>query len=422
MPMSLPQHRSAGSNGSARPEDRVLTFNGGSSSIKFAIFDPGSPPHRSLAGVVERVGYPNADLRTSGGGRPDEQRPLPAADFDQAVVELLNWLRGVGELARVSVVGHRIVHGGPIHTDPQVVTPGLIADLQGAIPFAPTHLPNGIRLIEALARQLPSVPQVVCFDTAFHRNLPAVARTLPIPRRYQTEGLRRYGFHGLSFSYLLEEFERQAGADAAQGRVVLAHLGSGASMAAVRGGRCIDTTMGLTPAGGLVMGTRTGDLDPGVLVYLTRAEGLSADRLEDLVTHQSGLLGVSETSSDVRDLLARQATDPRAAEAVELFCYQARKWVGALAAALGGIDALVFSGGIGENSAEIRARICEGLDFLGVHIDTAANTRNDQLICSSAGTVAVRVIPTDEEVMIAKIVYRILGSAPISSQETRDEQ
>ena len=420
--MTLLQHRSAGSNGSARPEDRVLTFNGGSSSIKFAIFDPGSPPGRSLSGAVERVGYANADLRTSGGGRPDEQRPLPAADFDQAVVGLLDWLQGIGELERVSAIGHRIVHGGPLHTDPQLATPNLIADLRGATPFAPAHLPNGIRLIEALARRLPGVPQVVCFDTAFHQDLPPVARTLPIPRRYQTEGLRRYGFHGLSFSYLLEEFERQAGADAAQGRVVLAHLGSGASMAAVRGGRCIDTTMGLTPAGGLVMGTRTGDLDPGVLVYLTRAEGLSADRLEDLVTHQSGLLGVSETSSDVRDLLARQATDPRAAEAVELFCYQARKWVGALAAALGGIDALVFSGGIGENSAEIRARICEGLDFLGVHIDTAANTRNDQLICSSAGTVAVRVIPTDEEVMIAKIVYRILGSAPISSQETRDEQ
>ena len=422
MPMTLPQHRSAGSNGSARPEDRVLTINGGSSSIKFAIFDPGSPPNRWLAGILERIGFADAFLRTTKAGGQEERRTLPAADFNQAVVGLLDWLQSVGELGQVSAVGQRIVHGGPIHTDPQVVTPELIAELRDAIPFAPAHLPSGIQLIEAITHRLPGIPLVVCFDTAFHWNLLPAARTLPIPRRYRAVGIRRYGFHGLSFAYLLEEFERVAGVAAAQSRVVLAHLGSGASMAAVRGGRCIDTTMGLTPTSGLVMGTRTGDLDPGVLVYLTRAEGLSADQLEDLVTHQSGLLGVSETSSDVRDLLARQATDPRAAEAVELFCYQARKWVGALAAALGGIDALVFSGGIGENSAEIRARICEGLDFLGVHLDTAANTRNDQLICSSAGTVAVRVIPTDEEVMIAKVVYRILGSAPISSQETRDEQ
>ncbi len=401
--------QTAGSNGSARPGGRVLTMNGGSSSVKFAIFDPGSPPGRSLSGAVERVGLPDAFLRATGGGDPGEQRPLPAADFDQAVVGLLDWLHSIGELERVSAVGHRIVHGGPLHTDPQLVTPNLIADLRGATPFAPAHLPNGIRLIEALARRLPGVPQVVCFDTAFHQDLPQVARTLPIPRRYQTEGIRRYGFHGLSFAYLLEEFERQAGADAAHGRVILAHLGSGASMAAVRAGRCIDTTMGLTPAGGLVMGTRTGDLDPGVLVYLTRAEGLSADQLEHLVSHRSGLLGVSETSSDVGDLLSRQASDPRAAEAIELFCYQARKWIGALAAALGGLDALVFSGGIGENAPEVRARICDGLDFLGVRLDLGANAGNAPLISTAAAAVGVRVIPTDEELMIAKMVSTVLS-------------
>ena len=407
--MIPPHHRSAGSSGSDRPGDRVLTINGGSSSVKFAMFDSGSPPLRNLAGAVERVGLADAYLRTSGGGDPDVQRPLPAADFDQAVVGLLDWLQEYGDLGRVSAVGHRIVHGGPLHTDPQLVTPELIADLRDATPFAPAHLPNGIRLVEAIARRLPGVPQVVCFDTAFHRDLPPVARTLPIPRRYQAEGIRRYGFHGLSFAYLLEEFERQAGADAAQGRLVLAHLGSGASMAAVRGGRCVDTTMGLTPAGGLVMGTRAGDLDPGVLVYLARAEGLSADQLEDLVTRHSGLLGVSETSPDVRDLLARQASDPRAAEAIDVFCYQARKWVGALAAALGGLDALVFSGGIGENASEIRARVCEGLDFLGVQLDAAANAGNAPLISTTAGTVAVRVIPTDEELMIAKMASRVLN-------------
>ncbi len=407
--MTPPHPPPAGSSGSSRSGNRVLTINGGSSSIKFAIFDPGSPPNRNLAGAVERIGLTDVFFRATWGGDPDEMRPLPAADFDQAVVGLLDWLQGVGELERVSAVGHRIVHGGPLHTDPQVVTAGLLADLRSAIPFAPAHLPNGIRLVEALADRLPGVPQVACFDTAFHRDLPPAARTLPIPRRYQTEGIRRYGFHGLSFAYLLEEFERQVGADAAQGRIVLAHLGSGASMAAVRAGRCIDTTMGLTPAGGLVMGTRTGDLDPGILVYLTRAEGLSADRLEDLVSHRSGLLGVSETSSDVRDLLSRQASDPRAAEAIELFCYQARKWVGALAAALGGLDALVFSGGIGENAPEIRARVCDGLGFLGVRLDAAANAGNAPLISTAAGSVAVQVIPTDEELMIAKMASRVLG-------------
>ena len=408
MSMTLPHRLTAGSNGSTRPSDRVLAINGGSSSLKFAIFDPGSPPNRGLAGVVERVGSADAILRTTRAGSHEERRALPATDFNQAVVGLLDWLQGVGELDRVSAVGHRIVHGGPIHTDPQVVTPELIAELRDATPFAPAHLPSGIQLIEGITHRLPGIPQFVCFDTAFHRNLLPAARMLPIPRRYRAKGIRRYGFHGLSFAYLLEEFERVAGVGAAQSRVVLAHLGSGASMAAVRGGRCIDTTMGLTPAGGLVMGTRTGDLDPGVLIYLARAEGLSADQLEDLVTRRSGLLGVSETSSDVRDLLARQLTDPRAAEAIELFCYQARKWVGALAASLGGIDALVFSGGIGENSPEIRVRICDGLSFLGVHLDPAANAGNATLISTMAGSVAVRVIPTNEELMIAKTVFRVM--------------
>ena len=408
------------SGGPARPGVRVLTVNGGSSSIKFALFEPGSPPKRGLAGAVERVGLADAFLRAAGSDCPDEQRPLPAADLDQAVAGLLDWLDGVGELGRVSAVGHRVVHGGPVHTDPQVVTPELVADLRGATPFAPTHLPAEIRLIEALARRLPGVPQVACFDTAFHRDLPQAARLLPIPRRYQAAGVRRYGFHGLSYAYLLGEFERLAGADAARGRVVLAHLGSGASMAAVRGGRCVDTTMGLTPAGGLVMGTRTGDLDPGVFVYLARAEGLSADQLEDLVTRRSGLVGVSETSPDMRDLLARQATDPRAAAAVELFCYQARKWVGALAAALGGLDALVFSGGMGENAPEVRAKVCDGLGFLGVRLDPAANAANAPVISTAAGSAAVRVIPTDEELMIARTVFRIAGADSHAPQENSD--
>ncbi len=396
---------------SVRSGGRVLTVNAGSSSIKFALFDEGNPPRRALAGAVERIGFADAFLRASGPDRPDERRPLPAGDPAQAVVGLIDWLVGLGELDRVAAIGHRVVHGGPSHFDPQLVVPELIADLRAAVPLDPTHLPAEIRLIEAMTLRLPGVPQVACFDTAFHRDLPTPARLLPIPRRYAAVGVRRYGFHGLSYSYLLEELERRAGTEAAHGRVVLAHLGSGASMAAVRGGRSIDTTMGLTPAGGLVMGTRTGDIDPGVLVHLLRTEKLSADDLDRLVNRESGLLGVSETSSDMRDLLTRQATDPRAAEAVELFCYQARKWVGALAAALGGLDTLVFAGGIGENCPEVRARICDSLGFLGVRLDADRNAAGDRIISTENEPCAVWVIPTDEESMIARAVFRLMETA-----------
>ena len=364
--------------------DRVLAVNGGSSSVKFALFAAGDPPRCIHRGAVDRI------------------------DPHAVATDWLDALALGGQLDGVVAVGHRVVHGGSEHFDPQPVTADLLADLRAAIPFAPAHLPDAIRLIEAVARRLPGVPQVACFDTAFHRDLPSVARRLPIPRAYADAGLRRYGFHGLSYAYLMEEWERLVGSETARGRAILAHLGSGASMAAVRNGKCIDTTMGLTPAGGLVMGTRTGDLDPGVLIHLARTEGLTADQLEELVTRRSGLLGVSGTSSDMRDLLAAQATDPRAAEAAELFCYRIRKCVGAYAAALGGLDALVFSGGIGENAPEIRARVCDGLRFLGIELDPAANAANAPVI--SIGAVAVRVIPTDEEAMIARIVARSTGT------------
>ncbi len=372
---------------------RILTVNGGSSSVKFALFDTGDPPHRIHSGAVERI---------------DPQ--VVATDWLDALERSLH-------LDGVVAVGHRVVHGGPKQFDPQPVTADLLADLRAAIPFAPAHLPDAIQLMETVAHRLPGVPQIACFDTAFHRDLPAVARRLPIPRDYADAGLRRYGFHGLSYAYLMEECERLAGPETARGRVILAHLGSGASMAAVRAGQCIDTTMGLTPAGGLVMGTRTGDLDPGVLIHLARTEGLSTDRLEELVTRRSGLLGVSGTSSDMRHLLAARVTDPRAAEAVELFCYQIRKCVGSYAAALGGLDTLVFSGGIGEHAPDVRTRVCDGLGFLGIKLDPAANAGNAPII--SVGAVVVRVIPTDEEFMIARTVFRCVGA---KSQSPRTPQ
>jgi acetate kinase len=250
---------------------------------------------------------------------------------------------------------------------------------------------------------------VACFDTAFHSGMPSVAKLVPIPRRYYTKGVQRYGFHGLSYAYLLEELARIAGQEAANGRVILAHLGNGASLAALKDGRSIDTSMGFTPAAGLVMSTRTGDLDPGVMSFLARTEAMTATDFHRIVNHESGLLGVSELSSDMRDLLSREVAEVRAAEAVALFCYQAKKWMGAFAAALGGLDTLVFSAGIGERSATIRARICEGLDFLGIELHDARNAAHAAVISTDASRVTVRVMRTDEELMIARSVSRVLS-------------
>jgi acetate kinase len=391
----------------------ILTINGGSSSIKFALFAPGAAPRRLLSGEIERIGLPDAVLAVKGGGgQPPERRPVEAPDHWQAVQGLIGWLDGRVGFGGVAAVGHRVVHGGARYNQPQRVTPELLDELRRLSPLDPAHLPGEIALIEAFQRRSPDLPQVACFDTAFHHAMPRVARLLPLPRRYDAAGVQRYGFHGLSYTYLMEELARAAGAEAAGGRVLLAHLGNGASLAAVRGGRPIDTTMGFTPTAGLVMGTRTGDLDPGVLIHMMRSEGMAAGQVDELVNRHAGLLGVSDISSDMRDLLGRQATDPRAAEAVALFCYQAKKWVGALAAALGGLDTLVFAGGIGEHSPEVRARICDGLDFLGIRLDPGRNAAGAAVISADGGPCTVRVIRTDEESMIAREVCRVLVLAP----------
>jgi len=284
----------------------------------------------------------------------------------------------------------------------------MIEELRRLSPFDPEHLPLEIELIEAFRQRHPTLPQVACFDTAFHRTMPRVATLLPIPRRYEAEGVRRYGFHGLSYEFLMEELARLGDPAATGGRVILAHLGDGASLAAVRDGESIDTSMGFTPTAGLVMSSRSGDLDPGLVSYLARTEQMSAMQFQEMVNHASGLLGVSETSSDMRDLLDHEMQDVRAAEAVALFCYQAKKWIGAFAAALGGLDTLVFAGGIGENAPRVRERICDGLDFLGIELDQKRNAENAPLISSEAGRVKLRVIRTDEEIMIARSAARIL--------------
>jgi len=395
------------------PSPRILTINGGSSSIKFALFEAGDPLRRTLQGGIERIGLPEeATLRVKGLDPVDNfSRVVTAPNHTVAVGVLMDWIEERIGRDAIAAVGHRVVHGGPKYSQAQRITAAMVDELRLLSPFDPEHLPEEILLTEAFHRRFPDLPQVACFDTAFHHDLPRVARLLPIPRRYEAQGVRRYGFHGLSYAFLMRELARLAGSETARGRVVLAHLGNGASLAAVRDGKPIDTSMSFTPTAGVPMSTRSGDLDPGLLWYLARTEGLDARRFNEMVNFQSGLLGLSETSSDMRDLLERETQDVRAAEAVALFCYQVRKWIGAFAAALGGLNTLVFAGGIGENAPTVRGRICDGLGFLGIEIEEGRNAANQDLISTTASRVAVRVIRTDEEMMIARTVRRVLGRA-----------
>ena len=386
----------------------VLTINGGSSSIKFALYRAGEPLQRSLHGRIERIGMPGTNLIFDDPvTQQQDSRSLDASDDRSAAAFLIDWLDAQIGLASVKAVGHRVVHGMN-YTEPERVTQELVDELHRITPYDPDHLPQEIELIEAFRERFPKLPQVACFDTAFHSTMPRVARLLPIPRRFDAMGIRRYGFHGLSYAYLTEELTRVAGAHTAHGRVILAHLGNGASLAALRGGKSVETSMGFTPAAGLPMGTRPGDLDPGAAWYMMESGNLTPKQFNRIINHESGLLGVSETSSDMRDLIARQSNDVRAAEAVELFCYQTRKWIGAFAAVLGGLETVVFAGGIGENTPEVRARVCSGLGFLGIEMDEARNAVNAPVISAESSRATVRVIRTDEELMIARAVCRLV--------------
>jgi acetate kinase len=389
---------------------RILTINGGSSSIKFVLYQTGEPLERRLYGKIDRIGLPGTNLTFNDPTKnQQDSRSIAASDHKAAASVLIDWLEEQNSFASVPAVGHRVVHGMQ-HTAPELVTQELLDELHRLRPYDPEHLPREIELIEAFRQRHPKLPQVACFDTAFHRTMPRVARLLPIPRRFDAKGIQRYGFHGLSYAYLMEELARLGDPAASKGRVILAHLGNGASLAAVRDGKSIDTSMGFTPTAGLVMSTRSGDLDPGLAPYLARTEQITAKQFYEMVNQQSGLLGVSEISPDMRDLLAQEAADVRAAEAVALFCYQAKKWIGSFVAALGGLDTLVFSAGIGENCPSIRTRICDGLGFLGIELNETRNAENAAVISKDAGRVAVRVICTDEELMIARSVCRVLGS------------
>jgi acetate kinase len=386
---------------------KILTINSGSSSIKFALFNADENLRRELYGKIDRIGFSDAaltyhDLIT---GKTDTQNigNTPGVNF------FVDWLENYIDTTTLSGIGHRVVHGMK-HSKPEIVSQELLDELHRISAYDPDHLPQEIEMIEIFRKRYPELLQLACFDTSFHACMPRMAKLLPLPRRYDAMGIQRYGFHGLSYAYLMEELARVAGNESAKEKIILAHLGNGASLAAVKNGRSIETSMGFTPTSGLVMSTRTGDLDPGVACFLMQSEKLNPEQFSNLINHQSGLLGVSETSSDMQDLLKHQHNDNRAAEAVELFCYQTKKWIGSFAAVLEGLDTLVFSGGIGENAAEVRSRICKGLQFLGIEFDEKRNMENDNIISNDKSRVTVRVIQTNEELMIAKSVYKVLNS------------
>jgi len=386
----------------------ILAVNGGSSSIKFSLYSDGNPPVQWLSGKITRIGLPGTELTfTDSRNNKKDKMPVNASGVAEAAAFLADWLQQqIGEPP--AAVGHRVVHGLQ-HRQAAVVDDALLAELQRISSYDPDHLPGEIELIRLFRDRYRGAPQIACFDTAFHSRLPRVARLLPIPRRYEAEGVERYGFHGLSYTYIMGELTRIAGAPVANGAVILAHLGSGASLAAVKEGVSVDTTMGFTPAGGVVMGTRPGDLDPGVWWWLLDREGLSAGQFSRLINQECGLLGVSETSPDMQDLLEKESSDPRAADAVALFCYQVKKTIGAFSAALGGLDTLVFTGGIGERSPVIRSRICSGLGYLGVELNQRANAHNDLFLSAEDTRVGVYAIPTNEEWMIASTVKKFLS-------------
>ena len=388
----------------------ILTINGGSSSIKFGLYGPALPSGCVVSGMIERIGIPESVMTITDRviGR-SEHWPIEAPCHRTSAERLLDWLEQWVGLRKIRAIGHRVVHGGVRYHRPEIVTPELLRELRRISPYVPGHLPAEIGLIESFCERCPTLPQVVCFDTSFHRDMPSVARLLAIPRRYEKLGLQRYGFHGLSCSSLMKELTRIGKRGEAAGRIVIAHLGNGASITAVKDGRSVETTMGFTPASGMPMSRRSGDLDPGLVSYLARSEGMDAEHFHKMVNTESGLLGVSERSPDMRDLLAHERSDPQAADAVALFCYQARKWIGALAAVMGGLDTVVFSAGIGENSPAIRARICEGLEFLGITIDRLRNETSEAVISQKGGRVTVRVLYTDEESEIAWSVSELVG-------------
>ncbi len=392
----------------------LLTINGGSSSIKFALYEMEETLKQFFYGEIENIGTKNAVLNFGDAiNNKINTININTVDYDESVNHFIYWLELQERFTSVKAIGHRIVHGMQ-HTASEIITATLLDELKQISPYDPEHLPGGIKLIEIFAKRYPALVQVACFDTSFHTTMPVVAKLLPIPKKYFAMGIQRYGFHGLSYAYLLQELERIAGKESAMGKIILAHLGNGASLAAIKNGKSIDTSMGFTPTAGLVMGTRTGDLDPGVAWYLMQVEKLTAQLFNHLINHEAGLLGISETTSDMRELIKSKNTDTRAADAFNLFCYQTKKFIGAYSAALEGLNTLVFSGGIGEHSPEVRSQVCNGLKFLGIELDEIKNSNNEPIISTDKSKITVRVIQTNEQLMIARMVCDLLNYSIIN--------
>lgn len=381
--------------------ESVLCFNSGSSSLKFALYQIGGDT-RLARGAVEGIGTTAGRFWLTVSDRIVEDSPGDTGAHAHALRRVFASLAAHG-LPRPAAVGHRVVHGGAEYASAQRVDDKVLTALRALVPLAPLHLPSELEIIDAVGVLFPGVVQVVCFDTAFHRAMPELAQRLPLPRRLWDAGVRRYGFHGLSYEYVVCEL----GA-AVHGRTIIAHLGNGASLVALRDGRPVDTTMGLTPIGGVIMGTRTGDLDPGVLLYLMREQGYDAGRLGTLLNEESGLLGISELTPDMKTLLERRDSDARAADAVQMFCDSVRKHVGAFAAVLGGLDTLVFTGAIGERAAPVRWEICRNLSHLGIRLDASRNAANAAIVSAESGRCIVRVVPTNEELIIARQTSTLL--------------
>jgi acetate kinase len=390
----------------------ILVLNAGSSSLKVAAYaarsDDPAVWHR-LNAAVDGIGTPHARGVVKEAGKVLHQQTWAGdgpRDHTAALAFVTERLHQVWPAWVPAAIGHRVVHGGTRYQSPVRIDAGVRAYLESVVPLAPLHQPASLHGIDAAAAAFPGVPQVACFDTAFHHGRPFVADAYALPREFYAAGVRRYGFHGLSYEYVTRRM-RELAPDVAAGRLVVCHLGNGASMTAVRDGKCAETTMGFTAADGLPMGTRCGQIDPGVLLFLLEQRGMAAGALSDLVYKKSGLLGLSGVGSDMRDLLA--SADPRAKEAVDYFVYRVAYFVGALAACLGGLDALVFTAGIGEHAAPVRERVCRNLGWLGLELDAAANAEHRTRISSSASKVSAWVVPTDEELMIARHVAEVLG-------------
>ncbi|MEO6901727.1 MAG: acetate/propionate family kinase [Bacteroidia bacterium] len=394
----------------------ILVINGGSSSIKFALYDIDEKLSKIFSGQIKKIGSMDAEFTVYNKlSYKKSKLKIEATNYKRAAVFLIDSLKKENYFETIVCVGHRIVHGMN-HTHPEVITDKLLKELNHLIEYDPDHLPAEIEMIQLFKIQFPQLMQVACFDTSFHTAMPRVAKILPIPRRFDRAGIQRYGFHGLSFTYLMETLKNINGKDESKGRIILAHLGNGASLAAVKDGKSLDTSMGFTPAGGLMMGTRPGDLDPGVAWYILQSEKMTTKQFNQLINHESGLLGVSETSADMQELLKKEMEDVRTEEAVKLFCYSVKKWIGSYSAVLNGLDTLVFSGGIGENSAAIRSRICNGFDYLGIEIDNEENQKNATIISTKKSKVKIYVIPTDEEIIIANEVRKLYTNVQSNTQ------